>query len=511
MADSTTRVSPTASDDIVASVGSFRSGATRNLKTRLQQLKQLRRMVNENVRELQDALFQDLRKPPAETLISEIAPVRGEISLHEEEMENWAAPERVWTNLANQPGRSYIQREPMGVVCILSTWNYPVMLSLCPLVGAISAGNCVILRLPSDDTCVHTSELLLKLVSTYLDPRFVRVVHGGVSATQTTLQQKFDLIMCTGGSTIGKIVAEAAAKTLTPTILELGGKSPTIVDETCDVAVTARRITWAAFMNAGQTCLRPDYVMVSAKIGDQLVAAIQKEIAAFFGQDPQQSTSYGRLITQKFFDRVVGFLERDAEFIVFGGEKDREDQFVAPTLLNFKKDMDAFTRSAVMQEEVFSPLLPVVYYDSLDEVIDFVHDREKPLALYVYTSNYKVRTRVLDETSSGSACVNDSIVQSVNLNLPFGGVGASGMGSYHGKYSFDAFSHQKSVLVRYAMLDAPQRYMPYTNSALNTVMLLMKPLPNSLIGVAAYALISFCIAIVGLILQMYRHGAEIEE
>ncbi|ETM50100.1 hypothetical protein L914_05808 [Phytophthora nicotianae] len=511
----TTRVPPTASDDIVASVealrASFRSGTTRDLKMRLQQLKQLRRLVNENVRELQDALFQDLRKPPAETLISEIAPIRGEILLHEEEMENWAAPERVWTNLANLPGRSYIQREPLGVVCILSTWNYPAMLSLLPLVGALSAGNCVLLRLPSDDTCVHTSELLLKLVLTYMDPRFVRVVHGGKMATQTTLQQKFNLIMCTGGSTIGKIVAEAAAKTLTPTILELGGKSPTVVDESCDIAVTARRITWAAFMNAGQTCLRPDYVMVSAKIGDKLVAAIQKEITAFFGQDPQKSASYGRLITHKFFDRVAESLEKDSEYIVFGGEKDRVDQFVAPTLLNFRKDMDAFTRSAVMQEEVFSPLLPVVYYDTLDEVIDFVNDREKPLALYVYTSNYKVRTHVLEQTSSGSACVNDSIVQSVNFNLPFGGVGASGMGSYHGKYSFDAFSHKKSVLVRYAMMDAPQRYMPYTNSALNIVMLLMKPLPNSLIALAAYALISLGIAVLGLLLQMYRAAEVLEE
>ncbi|KAF1772703.1 Aldehyde dehydrogenase, glutamic acid active site [Phytophthora cactorum] len=425
MADSTTRVPSTAPDAIAASVealrASFRSGATRNLKTRLSQLKQLRRMVNENVRELQDALFQDLRKPPAETLIAEIAPVRGEISLHEEELENWAAPERVWTNVANMPGRSYIQREPLGVVCILSTWNYPVQLSLWPLIGALSAGNCVLLRLPSDDTCVHTSELLLKLVSTYLDPRFVRVVHGGIVATQATLQQKFDLIMCTGGATIGKIVAEAAAKTLTPTILELGGKSPTIVDETCDIAVTARRITWAAFMNAGQTCLRPDYVMVNAKIGMNWSQLFER--------------NHGLLRPRSTEERV---------YIVFGGEKDREDQFVAPTLLNFKKDMDAFTRSAVMQEEVFSPLLPVVYYDTLDEVIDFVNDREKPLALYVYTSDYKVRTRVLEETSSGSACVNDSIVQSVNFNLPFGGVGASGMGSYHGKYSFDAFRTRRA-------------------------------------------------------------------
>ncbi|GMF17504.1 unnamed protein product [Phytophthora lilii] len=516
MADSTTtRVPATSPEAIAASVtelrAAFRSGATRDLKTRLAQLKRLRRLLSENVRELQDALFRDLRKPPAETLIAELAPLRGEISLHEEELAQWAAPERVWTNVANLPGRSYVQREPLGVVCVLSTWNYPVQLSLWPLIGAISAGNCVLLRLPPDDSCVHTSELLLKLVTTYMDPRFVRVVHGGIPATQATLQQKFDLILCTGGVTIGKIVAEAAAKTLTPTILELGGKSPTIVDETCDLAVTARRITWAAFMNAGQTCLRPDYVLVSAKIGDELVAAIQREIVAFFGEDPQKSASYGRLITQKFFDRVAGFLEKDAEYVVCGGAKDREDQFVAPTLLNFKKDVDAFTRSAVMQEEVFSPLLPVVYYDSLDEAIDFVNEREKPLALYLYSSDYKTRTRVLEETSSGSACVNDSIMQSVNLNLPFGGVGASGMGSYHGKYSFDAFSHKKSVLIKYAMLDAPQRYMPYSNSALKIVLLLLKPLPNSLIVLVAYAFISLGFIVLGLMLQIYRGGVGIQE
>ncbi|EGZ24403.1 hypothetical protein PHYSODRAFT_556984 [Phytophthora sojae] len=515
MADSTTRVPPTSAEAVASSVAalraSFRSGATRDLKTRLAQLKQLRRMLAENVRELQDALYHDLRKPPAETLISELAPVRGEISLHEEELEDWAAPERVWTNVANLPGRSYVQREPLGVVCIMSTWNYPVQLSLWPLVGAISAGNCVLLRLPSHDTCVHTSELLLKLVTSYMDPRFVRVVHGGIPATQAALAQKFDLILCTGGVTIGKIVAEAAAKTLTPTILELGGKSPTIVDETCDVAVTARRITWAAFMNAGQTCLRPDYVLVSAKVGDELVAAIQREIAAFFGEDAQKSASYGRLISPKAFDRAAAFLERDAEYVVFGGAKDREDQFVAPTLLNFKKDVEAFTRSAVMQEEVLSPLLPIVYYDSLDEAIDFVNEREKPLALYLYSSDYKVRTRVLAETSSGSACVNDSIMQSVNMNLPFGGVGSSGMGSYHGKYSFDAFSHKKSVLIKYALFDAPQRYMPYTNSGLRIVLMLLKPLPSSLIVLVAYAFISLGFVVMGLFLQIYRGGAVIEE
>ncbi|KAH7477249.1 hypothetical protein KRP22_001166 [Phytophthora ramorum] len=515
MADSSERSHATSPDAVAASVQalrtSFRSGTTRDLKTRLAQLKQLRRLVNENVREIQDALFRDLRKPPAETLTMELAPVRGEISLHEEELENWAAPERVWTNVANLPGRSYIQREPLGVVCILSTWNYPVQLSLWPLVGAISAGNCVLLRLPDHDTCVHTSELLLKLVTTYMDPRFVRVVHGGIPATQAALQHKFDLILCTGGATIGKIVAEAAARTLTPTILELGGKSPTIVDETCDVAVTARRITWAAFVNAGQTCLRPDYLLVSAKVGDELVAAIQRAITAFFEQDPQKSASYGRLITQKAFDRVAGLLEKDAEYVVSGGEKDREDLFVAPTLLNFKTDVDAFTRSAVMQEEVFSPLLPVVYYDTLDEAIDFVNDREKPLALYLYSSEYKTRMRVLAETSSGSACVNDSMVQTTNYNLPIGGVGASGMGSYHGKYSFDAFSHKKSVLIRYAMLDAPQRYMPYNDAALKIVLMLMKPLPNSLIVLVVYAFISLGFVVMGLMLQIYRGGAMIDE
>ncbi|CEG50496.1 aldehyde dehydrogenase [Plasmopara halstedii] len=515
MVDTSLSVPPTTIDAIAASVKalstSFHSGATRDVKTRLKQLKQLRRMVNENVQELQDALYQDLRKPPAETLIAELAPVRGEISLHEEELENWAAPERVWTNVANFPGHSCILREPLGVICVISTWNCPIQLSLMPLVGALSAGNCVLLRLPPDDTCVHTSKLLFKLVLKYMDSRFVRAVHGGILVTQVTLQQKFDLIFCTGAATTGKIVATAAATTLTPTILVLGGKSPTIVDETCDIVVAARRITWAAFMNAGQMFLRPDYILVSAKVGDLLISALCKEITAFFGDDPQKSASFGRLLTQKCFDRVATILKQDAKYVVIGNEKDREDCFVAPTVLNFKKDLNAFASSGVMREEVFGPILPVVYYDTLDEVVAFVKERERSLALYLYSLDRKTRARFLTETCSGSVCVNDSMVQSSNLNLPFGGVGASGIGSYHGKYSFDAFSHKKSVLTKYTMMDLPHRYMPYNKSKTKMMLLLLKPLPSTLIAIVAYAFISLGFVIMGLGLQYFRGQAIIDE
>lgn len=495
-------------EDVRVLRASFRSGTTRNLDTRRRALESIQRMLREQRRAIQDALWKDLHKPPAETLISELLPLENEVQMHLDYLSDWAAPEKVWTNLANLPGASYIYKEPLGVVCLMGTWNYPVQLTLWPLIGALSAGNCVVLRLPSDDTCVHTCELLFTIVSGYINRQLVRVVHGNIPATTAMLEQKFDLILATGGATIGKIVAQAAAKTLTPTILELGGKTPTIVDETCDLDVTAKRLTWATFLNSGQSCVRPDYIMVSAAVGDQLVAKIEANIKAFFGDDAKKSASYCRLGTDRFYKRVAGFLEKDAAFVTFGGEKDAGDRFIAPTLLNFKRDFAAFRDSAVMQEEIFGPLLPIYYYENIDEAIEFVNDGEKPLALYVYSSKSKVQERVLQETSSGTACINDSMVHNVNLNLPFGGVGASGSGAYHGEFSFNAFSHRRGVLRKYWIFDAKQRYMPYTESSVNFLRMVMKPLPRVTLFMIVYAAFAFTIAAIGFFLQDYRsrHG-----
>lgn len=491
-------------EDVRALRANFRQGVTRDLEARRRTLEALAKMLREQRRAIQDALWKDMHKPPAETLISELAALDSELQAHLDYLNEWAAPEKVWTNLANLPGSAYIYKEPLGVVCLMGTWNYPVQLTIWPLIGAIAAGNCVLLRLPADDTCVHTTELLYKIVSGYVNRQVVRVVHGNIPATQAMLSHKFDLILATGGTTIGKIVAEAAAKTLTPTILELGGKSPTIVDETCNIDVTAKRLTWAAFLNCGQSCVRPDYIMVSEKIGDQLVAAIEKNIKTFFGDDAKESGSYCRLGTDRFYARVAAMLDKDAKFVTFGGERDGADNFIAPTVLNFKRDFSAFKDSAVMQEEIFGPLMPIYYYESIDEAIDYVNEGAKPLALYVYSSKSKVQERVLLETSSGTACINDSMVQNVNLNLPFGGVGASGMGAYHGKHSFDAFSHKKGVQKKYWIFDAAQRYMPYTNSNVAILKLVMRPLPRDIMVMLIFSIFAFVFTALGLLIQDYR-------
>uniref|UniRef100_K3X9P3 Aldehyde dehydrogenase n=1 Tax=Globisporangium ultimum (strain ATCC 200006 / CBS 805.95 / DAOM BR144) TaxID=431595 RepID=K3X9P3_GLOUD len=492
--------------DVQALRAAFRSGVTRDFAARRQQLVQLRRLIDENLGEISDALWKDMHKNPIETKVCEVGLVMMEIQEHLDFLEEWSQPERVGTNIGNLPGQSYIYKESLGVVSIIGTWNYPIQLTLTPLVGALSAGNTVLLRLPGSDTCVHTTQVLAKLVAKYMDNRFVRTVSGGVEASKIMLEQKFDLIFCTGGEFIGKIVAEAAAKHLTPTILELGGKSPCIVDETCDLTIAARRIAWGGFMNAGQTCVRPDYIMVSKKIGDKLVAEIEKELLTFFGKDPQKSDSYCRIVNERSYTRVSGLLANDTKHVTCGGAVDAEDRFIAPTLLNFKTDFASFDKSAVMSQEIFGPLLPIYYYDTLDEAIAYVNDHPKPLALYVFTTNSKNREKVLTETTSGGVSVNDTIVHLSNPNLPFGGVGASGMGAYHGKHSFDAFTHKKGVQFKYNILDAPQRYMPYNKSAEFVLAVMLAPIPHRYIKTAKYAAFALLFAVIGMLVK--RNGSR---
>ncbi|TMW63734.1 hypothetical protein Poli38472_002675 [Pythium oligandrum] len=460
---------------------SFKSGVTRDLKARRQVLLQLRKMLQVGGKELSAALRKDLHKGEIECALMEVAVVDNEIQEHLDYMDDWAKPEKVSTNVVNLPGSSCIQRDPLGVVCIISTWNYPVQLTFQPLVGAISAGNTVLLRLPGDDTCVHTNNAIIKLLDEYVDKRFVRYVHGDVEASKVMLDQRFDLIFCTGGTFIGKIVAAAAAKHLTPTILELGGKSPAIIDETCDLTVTVQRLAWASLVNAGQTCVRPDYVLVSSKIGDKFVALLEKTLREFFGEDPQKSEDLCRLVNARQFERVAGILIKDKAHITFGGAMDAKDRYIEPTLLNFKGDFQTFRDAACMGQEIFGPLLPIYYYETLDECIDFINEHEKPLALYGYTSSSANREKILRETSSGSVCINDAIVQLTNSCLPFGGVGQSGMGSYHGKQSFDSFSHKKSVLVRSTWLDVKQRYYPYKPSDMLILGPSLKPITRKMI------------------------------
>ncbi|HWC17322.1 MAG TPA: aldehyde dehydrogenase family protein, partial [Terriglobales bacterium] len=351
------------------------------------------------------------------------------------------------------PARSWIIREPLGVVLIIGTWNYPVQLTLMPLVAAIAAGNCVIVK-PSEVSAA-TSAALARLMPVYLDSNCIGVVEGGANETAALLNEKFNHIFYTGGARVGKIVAQAAAQSLTPVTLELGGKSPCIVDETANIEVAARRIAFGKFLNAGQTCIAPDYVLVHACREEELLAALKRAITDFYGDKPHSSPDYARIVNDQHFDRVSRLLVGNEVFV--GAETDRESHYIAPTLL---RRVDA--ESPVMSEEVFGPVLPVLTVSNLSEAIDFVNARPKPLALYLFTESRKAERAVLTRTSSGGVCINSTLMHHVNERLPFGGVGDSGFGNYHGRFGFETFSHQRAVLRKPARPDIPLAYPRYT-------------------------------------------------
>jgi aldehyde dehydrogenase (NAD+) len=481
---STTKTASNYEQDIPGQVKalreSFRTGETKKLETRRQLLLQIRQILREGAPLIKEALWKDLHKHPIESECHELVPVDAEVQEALDYLEDWTKPEWVGGNIANLPSLSYIRREPLGVACVIGTWNYPIQLTFSPLVGAIAAGNCVLLRLPGEDTCVHTNEVIKQLIDKYMDKRYVRYVTGGVEESKIMLKQKFDIIFCTGGTFIGKIVAAAAAETLTPTVLELGGKSPCIVDETADLQLAARRICWGAFMNCGQTCVRPDYLLVHSQVGPQLIEEIKKVLQIFFGKDPKEADCFGRIINQRSYDRVAKLLKADKDRVSYGGRTDSMDFFIEPTLLNFENDWEAFKSSATMSEEIFGPLLPIYYYDNLDQVLEYITSNPKPLSLYIYSTSGKNKEKVLHETSSGSAMVNDNVMLLTNSHVPFGGVGTSGMGSYHGKFSFEAFSHKKAVMYKYSLLDLAARYQPYTEFSSKILRLLLYPYPRRL-------------------------------
>jgi aldehyde dehydrogenase (NAD+) len=430
----------------------FSTGRTRSLAWRRNQLRALERMVSENEQRFFDALKADLGKPSLEAYGGEVGFLLEESRYCRKNLRRWSRPQKVKTPLVNAVGKSEVIREPLGVVLVIGPWNYPMQLVLAPLVGALAAGNCAVLK-PSE-LSPHTSGLIAELVPKYLDPQAVRVVEGGVPETTALLAERFDLIFFTGSTRVGKIVMSAAAKHLTPVVLELGGKSPCVVDAQVDLLTAARRITWGKFFNTGQTCVAPDYVLVHRSVEAQLLDGMQKALKEFYGADPRQSEDYGRIINEGHHARLVELLE-GAEVAV-GGTHDSAERYLAPTILRNVSPDDA-----CMQEEIFGPVLPVLAVDSIDEAIAFINAREKPLALYVFTSDKANAERVLAKTSSGGACVNDTLSHLAVPELPFGGVGASGMGAYHGSHSFEAFSHRKSVLKRWTWPDVKLRYPPY--------------------------------------------------
>jgi acyl-CoA reductase-like NAD-dependent aldehyde dehydrogenase len=428
----------------------FATGKTKDVDFRIEQLKNLKSAIVSNQSRIVDAVKADLNRPEYEAYF-EIAAI-AEVNYAIKNVKSWAKPKKVPTSIDQFPASARIYPEPLGVVLIIGPWNYPFQLMISPLVGAIAAGNCAILK-PSE-IASHTSEVVADMISKTFDPAYICAIEGGVEISKQLLAEKFDHIFFTGGTKIGKIVMAAAAKHLTPVTLELGGKSPCIVDSDIQIEYTAKRIAWGKFINAGQTCIAPDYLLVDKKVKPALMQAIKAALHEFYGDDPQQSPDYSRIINQHHLGRLTEFI-KDGE-IVAGGQTNAEDKYIAPTVID-KVSWD----SPVMQDEIFGPILPVLEYDELGDAIAQINARPKPLALYLFSKDKEKQKRVLRETSSGGVCINDTVMQVGVTTLPFGGVGDSGIGSYHGKASFDTFSHQKSVLQKSFLLDLKWRYAPY--------------------------------------------------
>jgi aldehyde dehydrogenase (NAD+) len=431
----------------------FASGRTRTPDWRREQLSNLERMLREREHDLAGAINHDLGRAATEAYATEVGFVGAEVQHARRNLDRWMKPERVWTPVVLQPGRARVHREPVGVVLVIGPWNYPVQLVLAPLVGAIAAGNCAVLK-PSE-TAPHSSDVLARLVPEYLDADAVAVVEGGVPETTALLAERFDHIFYTGNGTVGRIVMQAAAQHLTPVTLELGGKSPAIVDRHADLDVAARRIAWGKYVNAGQTCVAPDYVLVDAALEEPLLHRLRDTVSKFYGPDPQQSPDYARIVNDAHFSRLDG-LARDGE-IVYGGQRDAASRYFAPTALR-----NVPVEAPIMREEIFGPLLPVIPVPDITAAIDFVNEREKPLALYVFSESQAVQERVVEETTSGGVAVNATMMHLAVPELPFGGIGPSGMGAYHGRASFETFSHRKSVLAKSTKVDPDLAYPPYT-------------------------------------------------
>lgn len=430
----------------------FDAGHTRPIAWRVAQLAALERMMAENEEAIRAALRSDLGKPVAEAMTAEIDFIRKEAKLARTRVARWARPRIVSTPLAMQPGRSSVAPSPYGVALIIGAWNYPFQLTLAPLVGAIAAGNCALLK-PSE-LAPASAALMAELVGRYLDPEAIVVVEGGATVAAALLEQRFDIIFYTGGERVGRIVMTAAAAHLCPVVLELGGKNPCIVDETADLAVAARRIAWGRFLNAGQICVAPDHILVAASAEQALIQHLGQALTEFFGPDPKSSPDFGRIVNDAHFDRLSRMLG-DGDVII-GGQTDRASCYIAPTIL-----ANVASNSPAMTEEIFGPILPVVAYRDLDETLAQIRSRPAPLALYAFTGNRAVADHIIASTQSGTVAVNDTVVFMANPELPFGGVGASGMGSCHGKYSFDAFSRPRAILKRSFALDSSLRYPPF--------------------------------------------------
>ncbi|WP_212001389.1 aldehyde dehydrogenase [Chitinophaga sp. HK235] len=433
----------------------FDSGATLPYAFRKDMLKRLKKGVSQYESRILEALHQDLHKHPLEAYSSEVGFLYEEIAFTLANLKQWMEPEVVTSPFVTYPSSSRIYREPLGLTLIIAPWNYPFMLQLSPLIGAIAGGNCAILK-PSE-LAPHTAAVIAAMIKEIFDPAFVTVVEGdGAAIIPALMAYRFDHVFFTGSIPVGKKIMEMAVPHLTPVTLELGGKSPCVVDDKVNIKVAAKRIIWAKFWNAGQTCVAPDYLLVHHRVKEEMVDAMKEAIVDFFGQNPASSEDYARMINSRRFDTVAAYLKEG--HILHGGQTDRDKLYIAPTLLD-----DVEWDDPVMQEEIFGPVLPILTFEELPQAIQAIKKNPYPLALYVFTKSKKTEKALIEQVRFGGGCVNNALVHLTNPELPFGGAGYSGMGQYHGRYSFETFTHAKGMLKTGTWLDVPVKYPPFKN------------------------------------------------
>lgn len=432
----------------------FNTQQTKDISFRKEQLKKLSKAIKSYESDILEALYTDLGKNKVEAYATEIGITLKSIKNARKELKNWTKTKNVDTPLYLFPTKSYIKKEPYGTVLIIAPFNYPFQLVFEPLIGAIAAGNTAIIK-PSELT-PNVARVIKRLINETFDANYIEVIEGGIEETQTLIHLPFDYVFFTGSENVGKIVYQAASENLVPVTLEMGGKSPVIVDETANIKVASERICFGKFTNAGQTCVSPDYILVHESVKDDLITALSKTLREFYGQNIQQSPDYGRIVNLKHYHRLTSLLNSAQMNIVFGGHSDEDERYIEPTLLDH-----VTSDSAIMQEKIFGPILPILTYQSLDEAIAFIHQRPKPLSLYLFSEDENATQRVINELSFGGGAINDTLMHLANPKLPFGGVGASGMGRYHGKYSFDTFTHEKSYIFKSTRLESGVHLPPY--------------------------------------------------
>ncbi|EOU1614075.1 MAG: aldehyde dehydrogenase [Clostridium perfringens] len=434
----------------------FSTGETKDINFRIEKLKKLRDVLKSEEEKIFEALKKDLMKSSFESYVTEVAMVYDEINMHIKNIKKWSKKRRVKTPLVQFPAKSFIQLEPYGVVLIIGPFNYPFMLTMDPLIGAIAAGNTAVIK-PSE-SAPETSKILKEILEKVFDEKYVLHVNPerGKEVVEELLKEKFDYIFFTGSATVGKIVMKAASQYLTPVTLELGGKSPCIIDKDCKLELAARRIVWGKLLNSGQTCVAPDYLYVHKDIEEEFIKKLEEEIKNQFGDNPLESKDYSKMVNEREFNRVLSYI--DKEKLVFGGNYNRKTFQIEPTILK-----NVTWNDPVMEREIFGPIFPILPFENLDEVIRLVNSKDKPLAVYYFSEDKNKIEKVLNSTSSGGVTINDTLVHVSSSYLPFGGVGNSGMGEYHGKYSFDLFSNKKGIMNRKTFLDLKIRYAPFQN------------------------------------------------